>query len=57
VLTGWDNTTFRLGEELSLRLPSADRYTAQIVKEHRWLPVRSSRQQAAAPFAGCTCRH
>jgi aminoglycoside phosphotransferase (APT) family kinase protein len=38
-LNGWDNTTFRLGEELSLRLPSADWNTAQVAKEHRWLPV------------------
>jgi aminoglycoside phosphotransferase (APT) family kinase protein len=38
-LDGWDNTTFRLGDELSIRLPSADGYTAQITKEHRWLPV------------------
>jgi aminoglycoside phosphotransferase (APT) family kinase protein len=38
-LDGWDNTTFRLGEELSVRLPSADHYVAQVEKEHRWLPV------------------
>src|SRR6476661_7321914 len=38
-LDGWDNTTFQLGEELAVRLPSADRYVAQIDKEHRWLPV------------------
>jgi len=38
-LNGWDNTTFRLGEELSLRLPNADWYTAQVAKEHRWLPA------------------
>lgn len=38
-LDGWDNTTFRLGDELSVRLPSADWYVAQIDKEHRWLPV------------------
>ena len=38
-LDGWDNTTFRLGNELSVRLPSADRYVAQIEKEHRWLPI------------------
>jgi aminoglycoside phosphotransferase (APT) family kinase protein len=36
---GWDNTTFRLGDELSVRLPSADAYVAQVEKEHRWLPV------------------
>ena len=38
-LDGWDNTTFRLGDELSVRLPSADSYVAQIDKEQRWLPI------------------
>ena len=38
-LDGWDNTTFRLGEDLSVRLPSADAYVAQVKKEHRWLPI------------------
>lgn len=37
-LDGWDNTTFRLGDGLCMRLPSADRYVAQVAKEHRWLP-------------------
>jgi aminoglycoside phosphotransferase (APT) family kinase protein len=36
---GWDNHTFRLGEELLARLPSAGAYVAQVEKEHRWLPV------------------
>ena len=36
---GWDNTTFRLGQELSVRLPSAEAYAAQVDKEQRWLPV------------------
>jgi aminoglycoside phosphotransferase (APT) family kinase protein len=35
---GWDNRTFRLGEEMSVRLPSAERYSAQVEKEHLWLP-------------------
>lgn len=35
---GWDNRTFRLGQELSVRLPSAKRYVAQVEKEHCWLP-------------------
>ncbi len=35
---GWDNRTFRLGENMSVRLPSAERYAAQVEKEHRWLP-------------------
>lgn len=38
-LDGWDNTTFRLGQSMSVRLPSADEYVAQVDKEHRWLPV------------------
>jgi aminoglycoside phosphotransferase (APT) family kinase protein len=38
-IDGWDNTTFRLGDELSIRLPSADGYVAQVEKEHRWLPI------------------
>jgi len=38
-LDGWDNTTFRLGTEMSVRLPSADVYVPQVDKEHRWLPV------------------
>jgi aminoglycoside phosphotransferase (APT) family kinase protein len=37
-LDGWDNTTFRIGAELAVRLPSADAYTPQVEKEHRWLP-------------------
>jgi len=35
---GWDNRTFRLGERMSVRLPSAARYAAQVEKEHAWLP-------------------
>jgi aminoglycoside phosphotransferase (APT) family kinase protein len=38
-LDGWDNTTFRLGDDLSVRLPSADWYVQQVDKEHRWLPL------------------
>ncbi|MDQ2816550.1 MAG: aminoglycoside phosphotransferase family protein [Actinomycetota bacterium] len=35
---GRDNTTFRLGDELCIRLPSAS-CVPQVAKEHRWLPV------------------
>jgi aminoglycoside phosphotransferase (APT) family kinase protein len=35
---GWDNRTFRLGEDMSLRLPSAEAYAAKVEKEHLWLP-------------------
>jgi aminoglycoside phosphotransferase (APT) family kinase protein len=38
-LDGWDNTTFRLGDEMSVRLPSGEAYIPQVEKEHRWLPV------------------
>lgn len=36
--SGWDNRTFRLGERMSVRLPSAEGYAAQVEKEQRWLP-------------------
>lgn len=35
---GWDNKTFHLGADMSVRLPSAQGYVAQVEKEHRWLP-------------------
>jgi aminoglycoside phosphotransferase (APT) family kinase protein len=41
-LSGWDNTTFHLGEEMLVRLPSAARYAPQVNKEHRWLPRLAS---------------
>jgi aminoglycoside phosphotransferase (APT) family kinase protein len=36
---GWDNRTFHLGSEMSVRLPSASAYALAVDKEHRWLPV------------------
>jgi aminoglycoside phosphotransferase (APT) family kinase protein len=35
---GWDNRTFRLGDGMTVRLPSAAAYSLQVEKEHRWLP-------------------
>lgn len=35
---GWDNRTFLLGENMSVRLPSAVQYTANVEKEQHWLP-------------------
>lgn len=35
---GWDNRTFRLGDQLTVRLPSAAGYVAAVAKEDRWLP-------------------
>jgi aminoglycoside phosphotransferase (APT) family kinase protein len=36
---GWDNRTFRLGDEMLVRLPTAAAYALAVAKEHRWLPV------------------
>ncbi|MDQ1731242.1 MAG: hypothetical protein QOK10_1401, partial [Pseudonocardiales bacterium] len=38
-LDGWDNRTFRLGDELSIRMPTGAWYAQQVAKEQRWLPV------------------
>jgi aminoglycoside phosphotransferase (APT) family kinase protein len=46
---GWDNRTFRLGEDMSVRLPSGDAYVDQICKEHRWLPLLASGLALAVP--------
>lgn len=35
---GWDNRTFRLGKDMTVRLPSAERYVRQVEKEQLWLP-------------------
>ena len=37
-LSGWDNRTFHLGENMSVRLPSAKAYIEQVAKEQEWLP-------------------
>ncbi|MFI7218703.1 aminoglycoside phosphotransferase family protein [Micromonospora maritima] len=36
---GWDNRTFRLGDDLLARLPSAEGYASGIAKEDRCLPM------------------
>jgi aminoglycoside phosphotransferase (APT) family kinase protein len=35
---GWDNRTFRLGDRMTVRLPSHAAYAPQVEKEQRWLP-------------------
>jgi aminoglycoside phosphotransferase (APT) family kinase protein len=37
-LSGWDNRTFHLGDEMLIRMPSAADYALQVDKEHKWLP-------------------
>lgn len=38
---GMDNRTFRLGEDLVIRIPSAECYADQVEKEQKWLPLLS----------------
>ncbi|MDQ8706968.1 aminoglycoside phosphotransferase family protein [Streptomyces sp. LHD-70] len=35
---GWDNRTYRLGDTMTVRLPTAAGYVPAVDKEHRWLP-------------------
>ena len=37
--SGWDNRTFRLGDDLTIRLPRSRFYAEQVGKEQRWLPL------------------
>ncbi|MEU8114335.1 aminoglycoside phosphotransferase family protein [Micromonospora sp. NPDC048947] len=46
---GWDNRTFRLGETMSVRLPSGEGYALQVAKEQRWLPVLGPRLPVEIP--------
>lgn len=46
---GWDNRTYRLGNALSVRLPSAGRYVAAVEKEQRVLPYLAPYLDVAVP--------
>ena len=46
---GWDNRCFRLGDDLIVRLPSAERYADKVAKEQRWLPKLSSHLTVKIP--------
>ncbi|HET9840991.1 MAG TPA: aminoglycoside phosphotransferase family protein [Nocardioides sp.] len=46
---GWDNRTFHLGAEMSVRLPSAAPYALAVEKEHRWLPALAPRLPLQIP--------
>jgi aminoglycoside phosphotransferase (APT) family kinase protein len=48
-LDGWDNTSFRLGDDMSVRLPSHASYAAQVEKEHAWLPRLARNLPLAIP--------
>jgi aminoglycoside phosphotransferase (APT) family kinase protein len=47
---GNDNRTFRLGTQMSLRLPSAEGYSSQVEREQRWLPVLAPLLPLAVPI-------
>ena len=46
---GWDNRTFLLGDDLSVRLPSAEGYVAAVAKEERALHFLDERLPVAVP--------
>ena len=46
---GWDNRTYRLGDELTVRLPTAAGYAAAVEKEDRWLPRLASQLPVPIP--------
>jgi aminoglycoside phosphotransferase (APT) family kinase protein len=48
-LDGWDNASFRLGDDKSVRLPSDEAYAAAVEKEHRWLPLLADRLPLQIP--------
>lgn len=35
---GWDNRTFRLGDAMTVRMPTGPWYVPQVEKEQHWLP-------------------
>ncbi len=47
--SGWDNRTFRLGEQLLVRMPSAESYAPQVQKEQRWLPYLANHLSTPIP--------
>jgi len=46
---GWDNTIFRLGSELTVRLPRRRVSAEHVGNEHRWLPVLAPQLPLAVP--------
>ncbi|NOL39545.1 aminoglycoside phosphotransferase family protein [Kribbella sandramycini] len=50
-IDGWDNRTYRLGDELTVRLPTAASYATAIEKEHHWLPILAPQLPYPIPTA------
>lgn len=47
--SGWDNRTFRLGDDMLVRLPSAAHYADAVAREQRWLPWLAPRLPLPIP--------
>jgi aminoglycoside phosphotransferase (APT) family kinase protein len=47
---GWDNRTFRLGDDLLARLPSAAAYAPSVEREQRWLPILAPKLSQPIPL-------
>lgn len=47
--SGWDNRTFHLGENMTIRLPSNAEYAPQAEKEQYWLPKLAPHLPLAIP--------
>ena len=50
LVQGHDNTTFRLGDQMSIRLPNHARYVPQVDKELRWLPALAPALPVSIPM-------
>lgn len=48
---GWDNRTFRLGDAMLVRLPSAEGYVGQVEKEQKFLPLLAPKLPLPIPQA------
>jgi aminoglycoside phosphotransferase (APT) family kinase protein len=46
---GWDNRTYRLGDDMTVRLPTAAGYVAAVTKENEWLPRLAPGLPVAVP--------
>lgn len=47
--SGVDNATYRLGEDMSVRLPRYPRWVGQVEREQRWLPILAPRLPLPVP--------
>ncbi|WP_225850217.1 aminoglycoside phosphotransferase family protein [Streptomyces sp. HPF1205] len=48
-IDGWDNRTYRLGDRMTVRLPTAAGYVPAVAKENHWLPRLAPSLPVAVP--------